>query len=57
LARRRRQRSIDLIAIDSGWKGIFAESPAYHAIRIERVLLPPQAALALLEGDIRLPSC
>lgn len=41
---------VGLIAIDSGWKGIFAESPAYHAIRIERVLLPPQAALALLEG-------
>lgn len=42
--------SIALIAIDSGWRGIFSELPAYHAIRIERPLLPPKLALALLEG-------
>lgn len=41
---------IGLIAIDSGWRGIFSELPAYHAIRIERPLLPPKLALALLEG-------
>lgn len=42
--------SIALIAIDSSWRGMFSELPSYHAIRIERPLLPPKLALALLEG-------
>ncbi len=41
---------IGLVAIDSGWGGIFSDPPAYHAIRIERPLLPPKLAITLLEG-------
>lgn len=42
--------SIAVIAIDSGWSGIFSELPAYHAIHVERALLPPRLAMTVLEG-------
>lgn len=42
--------SIALVAIDSGWGGLFSEPPAYQSIRIDRPVASPTLALALLDG-------